>query len=127
LVNKSNDRSVNQRKSIVARGGTRTGAGRKPGALTKKTREIAEKAQEEGITPLEVMLGTMRALWEKADLGETIEEGGKTHSPIELRLMAADVAQKAAPFIHPKLSNVEANVKGSLGVTIVSTPLDEAL
>jgi hypothetical protein len=111
----------------VARGGTRNGAGRKPGALTKKTREIAEKAQEQGITPLEVMLGTMRALWEQAEQGEVINDGTRIQTPLDLRIMAADVAQKAAPFIHPKLSNVEANVKGSLGVTVTSSPLDEAL
>jgi hypothetical protein len=34
------------------RGGKRAGAGRKPGSLTKKTREIAERAAADGITPL---------------------------------------------------------------------------
>lgn len=49
----------NQTKS--KRGGARKNAGRKAGAATKRTREIADKAAEEGLTPLEVMLQTMRA------------------------------------------------------------------
>lgn len=103
----------------MPRGGPRTGAGRKPGALTKKTREIAEKAISQGLTPLDVMLGTMRALWEKAEAGEIVFEGEgkdtKMHTPLDLRIMAADVAQKAAPFVHPKLSNIEAQVSGPDG------------
>jgi hypothetical protein len=42
------------------RGGKREGAGRPKGALTKKTRLIAEQAMAEGITPLEVMVKAMR-------------------------------------------------------------------
>lgn len=99
----------------MPRGGPRTGAGRKPGAVTRKTREIAEKAIEQGITPLDVMLGTMRELWTLAEKGEAGMSGDKIVTPLDYRLQAADVAQKAAPFVHPKLSNVEAQVSGPDG------------
>lgn len=99
----------------MPRGGPRTGAGRKPGAVTKRTREIAEKAVEQGITPLEVMLGTMRELWNKAEKGESGLSGDKIVTPLDYRLQAADVAQKAAPFVHPKLANVEAQLSGPDG------------
>jgi hypothetical protein len=42
-------------------GGARSGAGKKVGAATKKTREIADNlAADGGLTPLEFMLQTMR-------------------------------------------------------------------
>lgn len=95
----------------MARGGSREGAGRKVGATTRKTREIADKANEQGITPLEVMLGTMRELWANAEKGEITVSGegvaSKITTPLDYRLMAAEVAQKAAPFVHAKLANVQ--------------------
>ena len=42
------------------RGGKRPGAGRPAGAATRRTREIADQALAEGISPLEVMLRAMR-------------------------------------------------------------------
>lgn len=72
----------------MARGGVRPGAGRKQGAITKKTRDIAEKASSEGITPLEFMLEVMRDT--KADRAERL-----------------DMAKAAAPYIHPRLAAVE--------------------
>lgn len=68
-------------------GGKRPGAGRKPSALTRKTREIAEKQVENGITPLEYMLGVMRD--ETADAGARFE-----------------AAKAAAPYVHPRLATV---------------------
>lgn len=103
----------------MPRGGPRTGAGRKPGAVTKKTREIADKAVEQGITPLEVMLGTMRELWNTAEKGEITVSGegatAKILTPMDYRLLASEVANKAAPFVHPKLANIEAQVSGPDG------------
>jgi hypothetical protein len=49
-------KSKNQTKSKAigaGRGGKRPGSGRKKGSATKKTREIADRAAAEGITPLE--------------------------------------------------------------------------
>ena len=74
----------------MARGGKREGAGRKKGAQTKLTQEIAAKASAEGISPLEVMLGAMRNAWENQD-----KDG------------AARFAKDAAPYVHPRLAAVE--------------------
>lgn len=63
--------------------------------------------------PLDVMLGTMRSLWDQAHQGETINQ--------DLRLQAVAVAKDAAPYLHPKLSNIEANV----AVTGHEAALDE--
>lgn len=71
-------------------GGKRAGAGRKKGSLTKKNRDIAEKALADGITPLEVMLKAMRM---KADDGDWTG--------------AAAIAKDAAPYMHAKLASVE--------------------
>jgi hypothetical protein len=53
---------INHRKS---NGGSRRqagrGAGRKAGTANKRTREVADRAAADGITPLEVMIETMRA------------------------------------------------------------------
>jgi len=93
----------------TGRGGRRPGAGRKKGSATKRTRAIADRAAREGITPLEVMLKTMRALVAKAErLGraKTKPEKGSA-SPLELMVEAAAVAKDAAPYMHPRLSAVE--------------------
>jgi hypothetical protein len=88
----------------MARGGARPGAGRRKGALTKRTREIAEQAVASGMTPLEVMLSAMRFHVERGDLDK-----------------AAAVAKDAAPYIHPKLASVEhmGENGGALQVQIV--------
>lgn len=76
------------------RGGARKGAGRKPGSTTKKTREIADRAAQLGITPLEVMLEAMNSLRNSGELEK-----------------AASIAKDAAPYMHPRLSAVEMNAK----------------
>ena len=72
----------------MARGGARPGAGRKKGATEKRTREIANAAALEGITPLEYMLQTLR---------------DETADPSTRRW----AAEKAAPYIHPRLNAIE--------------------
>lgn len=79
----------------TGRGGKRAGAGRKPGSATKKTREVAERAAEEGQTPLEFMLETMRDL--------TLDFKDR-----------AWAAEKAAPYIHPRLAAIDHS--GSISV-----------
>jgi hypothetical protein len=76
----------------MAHGGHRPGAGRKAGVATRKTRQIADEAASEGITPLEVMLYAMKRKWEAGDV-----DG------------AAAAAKDAAPYCHPKLSSVDMN------------------
>jgi hypothetical protein len=96
--------SENQRKSPesnegAGRGGKRKGAGRPKGAATKKTREIAMRAAEEGITPLEFMLKIMRS-----EPAESIEDPRLLHDILAMRFEAA---KAAAPYIHPRLASVE--------------------
>lgn len=114
----------------MAHGGRREGAGRKAGALTERTREVAERAIAEGKAPLEVMLDNMRhfqqvALDAEAMLeGLTADEfiGAVTDSTPEeqfksllaqvkkaagFRQMAQECARDAAAYIHPKLSAIQ--------------------
>jgi hypothetical protein len=94
-------------------GGRRPGSGRKRGGLNEKTRKIAEKAATEGITPLEVQIETMRALWAEANQGNVLD--------LDKAERACAIAKDAAPYIHPRLSSVEASV----GVTNHEAALDE--
>lgn len=78
---------------MSARGGARKGAGRKPSSLTVRSRELAEKAFADGDkTPLEVMIGMLNG-----------------SIPFDKDMLT--VAQSAAPYIHPRLSSVEAKVE----------------
>lgn len=65
--------------------------------MTKRTRAIAEKAAEEGITPLEVMLQIMRR--------DTTHEDPKVE--IAREAMVFEAAKAAAPYMHPRLNAVE--------------------
>jgi hypothetical protein len=72
-------------------GGKRPGAGRPKGSKNTRTAELARKAVEGGITPLEYMLKIMRddeAPWARRD----------------------DMAKAAGPYLHPKLSSTEVKV-----------------
>ena len=113
----------NQKKSkkpaiAKPKGGTRAGAGRKEGSLTKRTREIAEVAAAKGITPLEVMMNTMMALYKEAESCMPHDDHGHkdkdhdhdtiiTENRIKLLNMAATIARHAAPYVHPRLSAIE--------------------
>lgn len=109
-------------------GGKRIGAGRKNGSLTKRNREVAERAMEEGKTPLEVLVENMRHFQKVAHDAEAVIEAmtedqvatlGKTHEEqfkallakvkqaAGLRVLANDAAQAAAPFMHARLSSIE--------------------
>lgn len=134
----------------MARGGARPGAGRKTGSLTRRTREVAERAIATGRSPLEIMLENMRhfqqvALDAEATLeGLTAEEfaGQVAHDATPedqfkfllatvkktagLRQMAQDAARDAAPYVHAKLSSIDANVNLG-GISINITPDDAAL
>lgn len=78
----------------MSRGGKREGAGRKAGAVTTRTREIADAATAEGVTPLEYMLGVMRDADADLDRRDAM-------------------ARAAAPYMHPSLKAIEH--KGSDG------------
>lgn len=92
----------NQSKS--KRGGRRPGAGRKPGSVTKRSREIAEAFHNDnGLTPLAYMVGVLR----------------QTEVFDQERFAAA---KEAAPYIHAKLAAVDANVSGELAVGMITYP-----
>ena len=118
------------------RGGARPGAGRKKGAKDSIARDVAKERavavhqavlarmeQRDGkVDPVEAIMEM--AEWAKdewARLGNTISETGEPDpETIKLRLqcgvIAVDWLTKAAPYIRPRLSSVEAKV--NVNVTI---------
>lgn len=70
------------------RGGKRKGAGRKKGSMAVRTQEILKAIGDEGVTPLEYMLGVLR----------------DPEQPHSERFRAAI---EAAPFMHPRLAAVQ--------------------
>ena len=70
--------------------------GRQKGTPNRITAERQRQVQESGLTPLDHMLNVMR---------------DETRDPT-VRL---DAAKAAAPYVHPRLANIEANVR--TGVT----------
>lgn len=128
---------------MTQHGGKRAGAGRKAGAITKRTREVAERALATGMSPLDVMLDNMRhfqqvaldaeATLEGMTAGEFSEQVPEDASPedqfkfllaqvkktVGLRQAAQDAARDAAPYIHPKLTAVDmrGKVDGEMTVT----------
>lgn len=132
----------------MARGGKREGAGRKLGAVTKRTREIADRALAEGKAPLEVMLDNMRHFQQVALDAEAVIEGiqedelkslGSTHEQqfkallakvkqaAGLRVMAHECARDAAPFMHARLQAVEVTGKDGGAVQVQITGDDAGL
>lgn len=95
----------------MAKGGKRVGAGRKPGSQTVRTQQIATELGVGGISPLEVLVNSMRIAWERS----VAEEHNGPHLQ-----MAIICAEKAAPYMHPKLANIEhkGEVDGNLTVVI---------
>ena len=127
----------------MARGGKREGAGRPAGAITKRTREVAERALAEGMSPLDVMLDNMRHFQQVALDAEATLDGltadefseqvpddaspeeqfkfllAQVKKTVVLRQAAQDAARDAAPYIHPKLTAVDmrGKVDGEMTVT----------
>lgn len=101
-------------------GGKRQGAGRKLGSTTRKTREVADKAAKSGITPLEVMIETMRYFYNLSKKALSDTEKAKWLST------AADHATSAAPFMHPRLQPVDGRGSTDLNINIIIQKLGEA-
>jgi hypothetical protein len=103
----------------VARGGSRPGAGRKVGAVTAKTREVANRIAESGDTPLEALSELRRwamEMFRKANIEEDWMKAAKAAE------VAADWAAKEAPYVHPKLAAIEHTGRdgGPLQLTVTS-------
>jgi len=80
----------------MARGGKREGAGRPAGAINGKTAERVSEIEASGLTPLDFMLQMLR----------------NESESMENRCWAAE---KAAPYVHAKLSSVD--VKADVNVS----------
>lgn len=72
----------------MARGGARSGAGRRKGSPNKRTAELQEAVAASGETPLDYMLRVMR--------DQTFDYARRD-----------DMAKAAAPYVHAKLAAVE--------------------
>lgn len=121
----SNQSQIKQSKG---RGGKRAGAGRKPGAKSKRT-ELMERAIEARIEQRDGKCDPVEAMMEIAEwardewkrLGNVISQTGEPdNETIKLRLQCAmaavDWMSKAAPYIRPRLNAVEAKI--NVNVTI---------
>jgi hypothetical protein len=98
-------------------GGRRPGSGRKPSVVTAATqqrirlrsRELLDQAAQEGIMPITVMLESMRHLW---------SEARRDGTPDTNKMMAAcSVAAQCAPYVHPRLSTLQATVENVGGMS----------
>lgn len=67
-----------------------------------------QRALEAGLTPLEIMLNAARHIYNDA-MNATVFVKGKKKPYVdrELLMNAAEIASKAAPYVHPRLSAVE--------------------
>lgn len=86
----------------MAHGGKREGAGRKKGTLNRvnavrkqQTERILQRYDEEGATPIDVMVQTMRDLWANGEANE------------ENKIKACAIAEKCAPYFHPRLNAID--------------------
>lgn len=99
-------------------GGKRPGAGRPQGAITKKNQELQLRAIEQGISPMEVLLEDMRYYYNLAnEILNPIKGKEFSDENIELtkrvtglKSIARECAKDVAPYIHPKLANIDAKV-----------------
>lgn len=85
---------------VEKRGGARVNAGRPKGSKNKRTiaREtLAQSALGQGVTPLEVLLHTMRKHWKNGD-----------------QKAACEIAKDVAPYLHPRLSAIDTKLDGTL-------------
>lgn len=95
-------------------GGARNNSGRKEGIAARRTREIADKlAESDETSPLEYMLGVLRETPEKLKAKFDTGEIDSAEYIVELQAMQKrkdNAAEKAAPYIHPRLSSIEAKI-----------------
>ena len=102
-------------------GGFREGSGRKPGSANKRTREIANRAAEEGITPLEYMLTIMRSPM-PPEIQQAITDGkidAETLTALSgWHKMRYEAARDSAPYIHPRLQTTALTASVEHTITI---------
>jgi hypothetical protein len=96
--------------------------GRPPGAVNVKTQEVAARIIADGrLLPLEVLILSMRSLWERA------HNVGNPETADELMMRCVAVADKAAPYLHAKLATttVKGDADNPLVVQQETTIVDE--
>jgi hypothetical protein len=82
-------------------GGARENSGRPHGSKNARQRDLAVKlTMDGGETPFGVMLKTMRSLWKEA------APDGTNVVDFDRAKEACAVAEKAAPYVHPKLNAI---------------------
>ena len=91
----------------MPRGGKREGAGRPAGAPNVKTAETVAAIEASGLTPLDYMLSVLR------------DENRETAERM-------DAAKAAAPYVHPKLANVEHKGDGGGPLQVLITRFTDA-
>jgi hypothetical protein len=84
----------------MAKGGSREGAGRKPGVPNRRTAEKAAAIEASGLTPLDFMLSVLR------------NEDNTTEDRM-------DAAKAAAPYVHAKLASVEHKGDGGGALEVI--------
>lgn len=113
--------------------GVKTG-GRKKGVPNKKTAELQAQVAAAGATPLDVMLENMRMFHDKArahlkamlDAGTEKPEGFDALAAMQRCYdMAQTAAKDAAPYIHPKLANIELGNKPGEKFVVQLLPSDD--
>jgi hypothetical protein len=94
-------------------GGKRIGAGRRPGSLNKVTVYREKQVAATGVTPIEVLLKTMR--YHYAEATGKMKDKNHDRKEVSLNLEAACRAAKAcADYVHPKLASVVSKVDTTL-------------
>ena len=82
-------------------------AGRKKGVPNKATAKTVAAIEQSGLTPLAYMLEVMR---------QDIPEGYDPIAKVNLMGIKMDAAKSAAPYVHPKLSQVATTLTGKLTI-----------
>ncbi len=89
------------------KGGRRPGAGRKKGSRNKETLkrvDIAAKALDSGITPLDYLLDVMR---------KPIPDDAEAALKVVMIGQRFEAAKAAAPYVHPRLAALELKNNGA--------------
>jgi hypothetical protein len=101
-------------KPGAKRGGARPNSGRKLGQAATRTRKIADElAASDEMTPLEYMLETLRETPDKLQARHKAGDLDTEQYIValgDLTRRRDQAAQSAAPYIHPRLSSIEANI-----------------
>lgn len=92
-------------------------SGRPKGSRTVRSAKTVEHlVTDGGKLPLDVMMQTMRELWAEAEAVKEADKGRSLH----LKTIACGVAERCAPYIHPRLSSTNVNIRNIQDVTDLS-------